>query len=504
MSDGRWKREIAWCAAAFCSLIIASAGYADLPPAEAQTERLFANHDRYLGQLREGKRHGVGVYAFASGAVYRGSFRKGKFHGHGVYTYPDGDVFDGNWVDGMREGMGAFRKGSLTRYEGEWLRDRRHGWGSAHFESGSSYIGEWRNDCQEGHGIWTSRGGDTYNGDWHDGEFYGKGTYTYADGEMYSGEWVKGKKQGRGVQRFVNNTWIDALWENNVPQNCSLGEFKFIALLSGFHSFGSMPIYPIGLVSEFLKSTDNATKNYGAVIAQLQAAYERLASSEPLPQLAQNVLEKLRAGARQLLYFGSTHHAMGLEIIPAEEGEFYYFDIFNSGSGLHDFHPYHREKGKYQTKLRYQVPSAAVTAALLEKLLNSTNEFAEVEDAYSAIRSLPGAEKVRLMGQDIVWQSSQKSGNCTLEWIMAYLKNSLKEPVYTQMRRELFAAALKSAKENNRWPSSIDPTRHLINVDVRPVGIGPKLWLPLPAAKELMMIELERKIAKREAHYAPS
>ena len=55
---------------------------------------------KYVGEWKNGKRHGEGTNTYASGNKYVGQFRDGNFHGLGKYTFANGKVHhDGEWVN---------------------------------------------------------------------------------------------------------------------------------------------------------------------------------------------------------------------------------------------------------------------------------------------------------------------------------------------------------------------------------------------------------------------
>jgi hypothetical protein len=63
-----------------------------------------ANGDKYVGEVRDGKPHGYGTYYFLAdnqrrGDKYVGDFKSGKFNGQGTLTYADGDKLVGEWKD---------------------------------------------------------------------------------------------------------------------------------------------------------------------------------------------------------------------------------------------------------------------------------------------------------------------------------------------------------------------------------------------------------------------
>lgn len=55
----------------------------------------FVQHNQYVGEFADGKRHGVGTFYYASGATYVGEWVSDKKHGEAVYTSETGVVFAG-------------------------------------------------------------------------------------------------------------------------------------------------------------------------------------------------------------------------------------------------------------------------------------------------------------------------------------------------------------------------------------------------------------------------
>ena len=54
----------------------------------------------YLGEYKDGKKHGKGSYTWSDGGIYVGNWKEGKEHGHGTYTSPAGRKYVGEWKDG--------------------------------------------------------------------------------------------------------------------------------------------------------------------------------------------------------------------------------------------------------------------------------------------------------------------------------------------------------------------------------------------------------------------
>ena len=128
-------------------------------------------HWTYRGQLKDGKRHGLGVLYLNDSIVYSGLWSKGLRQGRGWTSDSLGRHIDGTWehdtlVTGIRkdaegiyqgefcrhllaEGHGTYRDTLGTYYEGQWKEDKRSGFG---FSSKGRYfrVGEWKADVYRG------------------------------------------------------------------------------------------------------------------------------------------------------------------------------------------------------------------------------------------------------------------------------------------------------------------------------------------------------------------
>ena len=58
---------------------------------------------KYVGELKDGLKHGQGTYTFADGTKYVGGFKNGKYHGRATVTLADGTVIKGIWKKGKRQ-----------------------------------------------------------------------------------------------------------------------------------------------------------------------------------------------------------------------------------------------------------------------------------------------------------------------------------------------------------------------------------------------------------------
>ena len=100
------------------------------PPSASIT---FEDGSTYDGDVNHAnKPHGSGTLRPGPGSAdsrefisYVGDFRDGKRHGWGVMKYAAdacglSSVYDGEWRDGRRHGFGTMASGGGSRYEGTW------------------------------------------------------------------------------------------------------------------------------------------------------------------------------------------------------------------------------------------------------------------------------------------------------------------------------------------------------------------------------------------------
>ena len=138
----------------------------------------YADGDIYVGEFKDGKRHGQGTYTFANGDKYVGEFKDGEEHGQGIYTFANGSKYVGEYKYGKRHRQGTYTFANGNKYVGEYKYDKKHGQGTFTWEKDSKWAG------------------NKYVGEWKDGKIHGQGTYTFADGTVKKGVWEKGSYFG--------------------------------------------------------------------------------------------------------------------------------------------------------------------------------------------------------------------------------------------------------------------------------------------------------------------
>jgi hypothetical protein len=67
----------------------------------------------YVGECKDGKKHGKGTETYEWGSKYVGEFKNGQHHGQGTLTFPSGAIYVGEFKDGRLHG-----KGTITLKDG--------------------------------------------------------------------------------------------------------------------------------------------------------------------------------------------------------------------------------------------------------------------------------------------------------------------------------------------------------------------------------------------------
>ena len=209
-------------------------------------ERTDEPYRKYIGDYKDGKEHGIGVYqARGIDHIYAGQFNKDKAEGIGFKSYfNDEEIYCGEYKDNKRNGIGYWKLKTGATFIGEHKNGDINGFGTLLTPKGFKFIGiveswycvgnkgRWYNsknqeidirklgyqrngtkytgDEKEGTCVWPS--GEIYKGEWRgrdkiqaDDQFdiswikayrHGIGRMIYSNGETYEGEWQRGTQHG--------------------------------------------------------------------------------------------------------------------------------------------------------------------------------------------------------------------------------------------------------------------------------------------------------------------
>jgi hypothetical protein len=131
----------------------------------------YTSGQQYVGEYRDGKRHGQGTMTWPEGEKYVGEFRYDKRHGQGTMTLPEGEKYVGEFRDDKRHGQGTVTWPDGMKYVGEHKGGLPHGQGTTTFDSGSKYVGEHKGGLPHGQGIWSHAYSPPIEGIWENGNF---------------------------------------------------------------------------------------------------------------------------------------------------------------------------------------------------------------------------------------------------------------------------------------------------------------------------------------------
>jgi len=231
----------------------------------------YSGGDSYEGEIKDGKRHGKGVYRWASGMVYEGYWADGKKHGLGKWTWPEGHVYEGIFIKGFRvsgifTGKGEIKKAQIWGNDESELNTRNiflskimFEWGTGN-ENWGYYNGE---VCGEDYNIFPFGHGKLVNekeGWTFEGEFFGDTR------RLGNGKWSFNNLNNKICKSYFTNSCYFHFASRPEKFALGFGELEYIdgTIYSGRLCYfetninGKM-IYPNGysLIGDFYKCEFN-------------------------------------------------------------------------------------------------------------------------------------------------------------------------------------------------------------------------------------------------------
>ena len=189
---------------------------ADTPTYSGTGKLSWANGDVFDGTLQNGKRHGKGLFVWASGHRYQGDWVNDVASGTAKVDFVNGNHYEGAVDNGVPQDTGSMLYASGDRYVGRFSAGEPEGTGSYVWKNGQKFEGDWKRGKPNGQGKLTFANGDRYEGSVQDGVPSQSGTFSWSNGDRYSGEWKAGAKHGQGTFTWASGDRWEGLYEADV------------------------------------------------------------------------------------------------------------------------------------------------------------------------------------------------------------------------------------------------------------------------------------------------
>lgn len=187
----------------------------------------LSNGDKFVGNLKEGKMHGLGSYIFADSDTndiksknteYIGNFNLGIRDGQGIFKFANGNEYTGYFKNNMSNGIGIMKYKNQDEYIGNWIDGKKEGLGIYTWKDGFMYVGNFLNSKMDGVGSCFNMKGETvYQGEWKSGQIHGHGKYIWYKGKFYEGDFKLGQKHGYGIFYLDNIPIYTGTWKFDKP-----------------------------------------------------------------------------------------------------------------------------------------------------------------------------------------------------------------------------------------------------------------------------------------------
>ncbi|MFH1153724.1 MAG: hypothetical protein V1793_07910 [Pseudomonadota bacterium] len=98
--------------------------------------------EKYVGEVKAGKRHGYGVLEYEeNNHTYKGYFKDDMFNGKGIMVNPNGVIYEGDFSDNQPNGVGKVTFPDGRIYEGDVQKNKFHGKGVMIYPDGKRQEG---------------------------------------------------------------------------------------------------------------------------------------------------------------------------------------------------------------------------------------------------------------------------------------------------------------------------------------------------------------------------
>lgn len=231
--------------------------YTDISDGEVNDgEITYPNGDEYIGELKNGLRHGEGEYSWSgTEESYAGEWNNGIISGKGIYTINSIETLDGTFVDGefydgvytvdytttgsskMEQVVYQMKNGSFNdrvvvksnsaTYTGTYNTNSGAltGTGTVGYVNSDSYQGPISNGVKAGSGLYNWSNGDKFDGAWSGDTMNGWGTYYFGSGgtKRLVGNFKNGKPNGTLTYYDAYGNKYITYWNNGTHTGSAYG-----------------------------------------------------------------------------------------------------------------------------------------------------------------------------------------------------------------------------------------------------------------------------------------
>jgi len=103
----------------------------------------FADGAKYVGEFKDGNKHGQGTNTWSSGSKYVGEWQGNKEHGQGTHTWTDGTKYVGEHKDGKRDGEGVYTFADGREVIGEFKFGKP--WSAVAYDASGEFVFSFKN-----------------------------------------------------------------------------------------------------------------------------------------------------------------------------------------------------------------------------------------------------------------------------------------------------------------------------------------------------------------------
>jgi len=114
----------------------------DIDLIRSVTDSSYKGEKEYVGEFKDGKKHGQGTCIWNNGDKYIGEFKDDRANGQGKGIFSDGSSYEGGWKNDLYHGHGTETFSDGSSYEGGWKKGKHHGQGTCIWNNGDKYVGE--------------------------------------------------------------------------------------------------------------------------------------------------------------------------------------------------------------------------------------------------------------------------------------------------------------------------------------------------------------------------